>query len=187
MGHDIEQNVAREYAQAVFEAAQATGALAEIGDELHSMGQIIRTQENLRCFLVSPVIDKQDKETALVRMFQGRVNGVTLSFLRVVARRRRLGMLGEVIRQFQLLMDEHLGIERGDVVTARPLDKKEQARLNEELSRALKTKIVLSHRVDQDIVGGMVVTVGDRRYDGSVRTKLKRFAAQFTQRPVTMR
>ncbi len=187
MGHDVEQNAAREYAQAVFDAAQEKGTLAAVSDELRSVSDLLKTQERFRRFLDSPVIDKQDKEAALVRMFAGRVNEVVLSFLRVLARRRRLGLFGEVGRQFQILMDEQQGVSRGEVVTARPLEAREQTRLNEELSRALRKKIVLAHRVDEAIVGGMVVTVGDRRYDGSVRTKLKQFTAQFKQRFRTMR
>ena len=176
MASDRSQAIARVYAEALFEIAQEREQAPLVREELSNLAEVVRRSEPWRTFLETPAIRREEKAAIIEKVFRGKVSELVMDFLMVVARKNRSGLLGEMAQSFVELEDQAAGRVRGKIVTAVELDKQEQARLVEQVSRALRKTVMLQSRVDTAILGGMVLTIEDTVMDGSVRRRLSQYA-----------
>ena len=139
---------------------------------------MVRRSEPWRTFLETPAIRREGKTAIIEKVFRDKISDLVLDFLQVVARKNRLALLCEIEKSFIDLEDQAAGRVRGKIVTAIELDKKEQSRLAEQVSRALRKTVALQSMVDPKILGGMVLTIEDTVMDGSVRRRLSQYAEQ---------
>ena len=175
MASDRSQAIARVYAEALFEIAQEREQAPLVREELSNLAEVVRRSEPWRTFLETPAIRREEKAAIIEKVFRGKVSELVMDFLMVVARKNRSGLLGEMAQSFVELEDQAAGRVRGKIVTAVELDKQEQARLVEQVSRALRKTVMLQSRVDTAILGGMVLTIEDTVMDGSVRRRLSQY------------
>ncbi len=105
-----------------------------------------------------------------------RLDPVTTNFLGVLAQNRRLGQLGAIIRNFNLLAALHRGEVTAEVVSAHPLDDSQVAALKTNLKSRLGRDVAVDLSIDPAILGGLVVKIGSQMIDGSIRTKLNTLA-----------
>jgi F-type H+-transporting ATPase subunit delta len=178
LASDRSQAIARVYAEALFEIAQEREQAASVREELSNLAEVVRRSEPWRTFLETPAIRREEKAATIEKVFRGRISDLVLDFLQVVARKNRLVLLCEIEKSFIDLEDQAAGRVRGKIVTAIELDKKEQSRLAEQVSRALRKTVTLQSRVDPKILGGMVLTIEDTVMDGSVQHCLSQYAEQ---------
>jgi F-type H+-transporting ATPase subunit delta len=161
---------ARRYAQAVFEIATEKQELERWQIDLR------KTQEALEggpflAVLESPKISTGDKYR-LLEASLGDVNPLVLNLIKLLITRGGIGMVGEIISEYQRLRDEYYGIQTAAVVTAVPLDDKDREKLSTQLGAMTDKKVVLESSVDPAILGGIVARVGGKLLDGSTRSKL---------------
>jgi len=178
LASDRSQAIARVYAEALFEIAQEREQAASVRGELSNLAEVVRRNDQWRTFLETPAIRREEKGATIEKVFRGRISDLVMDFLQVVARKNRLVLLCEIETSFIDLEDEAAGRVRGKIVTAIELDKKEQVRLAEQVSRALRKTVTLQSRVDPEILGGMVLTIEDTVMDGSVQHCLRQYAEQ---------
>jgi F-type H+-transporting ATPase subunit delta len=177
------QRIARVYAEALLNAADRRGQAQEVFDELDSLvGDVFPAAPDFEAFLSSRAISREAKPAVIARAFQGRASDVFLTFLLVLNRHERLDLLRPVRIAYRDLWDERARRVRVHVKSAVPLAEDQNERLREELRRALQREPVLESRVDPDLIGGMVVQVGDYLYDGSVRSRLTEIRNQLIER-----
>ena len=165
--------VAERYAGALFDLAREQHALDFVEADLKSFRQMLDESADLRRLVMSPVFSAEDQERAVATIAErAGILGLVGNFLRLVARNRRLFALPGMIRAFLEMLAEHRGETTAQVVTARPLDPGQTQALRAALREKLGRDVILDQRVDPSLLGGLIVKVGSRMIDTSLRTKL---------------
>ncbi len=176
-------HVAAEYAEAIYDAAESTEEADRLRAELQALiEEVLDREPQFEQVLNSPLISESDKEELLRRVFEGRVSQLMLNFLLVLNRRRRLELLRAIWREFCSVYDERRRRVPVEVESAVPLDRSQLERLRELLARMVGGEPIVNWRVSPGIIGGLVIRLDDRLYDGSVRTQLDRIRTQILQR-----
>ncbi|OGN97027.1 MAG: ATP synthase F1 subunit delta [Chloroflexi bacterium RBG_13_51_18] len=160
----------RRYAQAVFEIALEKNELELWQTDLQKVVDAVSEGDFLAA-LESPRI-KFEVKSRLLKEHLESINPLALNLLLLLISRLGIGMISEIAREYHLLLNAHRGIQPADVVTAIPLDDKDEKELAEKLSALVNAKVELKSRVEPEILGGVVVRVGGKLLDGSTRSKL---------------
>jgi F-type H+-transporting ATPase subunit delta len=167
--------VADRYASALFELAEADKAVDHVAEELNSLDGMIRGSNDLQRLIRSPIISRNDQRDAMDAVLEkAEISDLTRRFVGLVARNRRLFALPEMIAAFRDILAGRRGETTAQVVSAKALSKGQLAALSEALTTAMGTKVALATSVDTELLGGLVVKVGSRMVDSSLRTKLHR-------------
>lgn len=166
--------VAGRYASALYALADEQRQTAEVAAALASIQAMIGESADLQRLVRSPVFSSAEQTKALdAIMAKAGISGIAANFVRLVAAKRRLFALSDMIRGYDKLYDLARGLTRAEVTSAAPLDDAQIAALKEQLRGSSGGKDVeLSVKVDPAIIGGLVVKLGSRMVDGSLRTKL---------------
>jgi len=166
--------VARNYAQALLLAADAHGmaAVERYGQLMEAVAGAVQADERISVALESPRVSKAVKAALLERALGDLAPPEFVRFLQAVVRRGRQGLLAEIAQQYDALVDVKLNRVHAGVTLLEEPDARLQKELIERLTRAIGKEVRAHFRADRGILGGVVVRVGDRIYDGSVRRKL---------------
>ena len=167
--------IARRYASALFNLGKQEGseALASHGAILGELGELVTEEPKFGQLLKSPAIGIEEKKSVLSAILDKMGADRTLrNFCFLLADKERLGCLREIADWYGVLLDEANGILRGEVVTAIKLTDAKRADIREKLKQKLGHEIELKFRIDPAILGGMVLSVGDRVLDSSLRAQL---------------
>ena len=166
--------MAGRYAQALFDLAKESNATDKVGTDLATFKRLIDESEDFRRFLRSPAIAADEQIRALSEILnRAGIAGAAANFLKLVASKRRLFAVEGMIRDYQTLNDAEKGVTRAEVTVAEPLRDAHLLALKDALACvAGSSDIDLAVKVDPAIIGGMVVKLGSRMIDSSLRTKL---------------
>ncbi len=170
--------LAIKYSRAMFLLAQEEGKLVEYGQELQSLAEGLESAPELKAFLESPMIPRQAKQEAAEKIFAGELSPMVMNFLRLLLDKQRVSIFGEIVRQYENFANEAQGILVADVTTARDLSDSLGERLMAKLGEVTGKKIKLRKHLDEKLLGGAVVRMGDRLLDGSLRSRMKALEAQ---------
>lgn len=177
--------VAKIYAQAVVDAAEAAGGRREVIGELAVLAREVLPQvPEAAVVFSSPKVSVEDKARIIDRLAAGRMQATTTHALHVLARHGRLGLLGAIVDAAERIADEREGRQQAVFTSAVPLDAAEQARIVGATEQALAATLVPTFVVDPAIIGGLVVRVGDTIYDQSVATGLARLGGRLKTRTI---
>lgn len=166
--------MAGRYALALFELARDGDVLDAVATDLGGFQALLDESEDLRRLIRSPVVTREDQGRALAALGErAGFHKLTSQFLGLLADHRRLYALPEMIAAYRVMLAEHQGEVGAEVASAVALSEQQMAALKEQLSVAVGQKITLSARVDPGLLGGLVVRVGSRMLDASLRTKLR--------------
>lgn len=165
--------VAERYARSLFDLASGSGAVAETERDLDRLKSLLDGSEDLRRLIASPVFSADDQLRAMEAVLdKARIGGLTGNFVRVVARNRRLFALPGMIAAFARVAADARGEVTASVVTAHALDAAQERELKAALKEVAGKNVTLDVRVDPSILGGLVVRIGSRQIDTSLKTKL---------------
>ena len=165
--------VARNYAAALADVAEREGRVETYGQLLDLVAGAVGTEPRIRHVLESPRVTKAAKKRVFEQALQGVAPMPLVRFLQAVVQRGRQGMIADISEAYQELVDRHLGRVHAGVTTAHPVDEALAATIVERLSAAVGKSVVPHFRTDATLLGGVVVRVGDRVFDGSVRRKVR--------------
>lgn len=162
------------YASALFDLATEEKATEEVGRQLASLGSAIDQSEDLKRLVRSPVYSSEHQVAALEGIAaQLGLAGITLNFLKLAAKNRRLSALPGMIKAYATILSTSKGEIAGEVTSAEPLSGAQITDLKAALKSSLGRDVALSTRVDSSILGGLIVKVGSRMMDNSLKTKLQ--------------
>jgi F-type H+-transporting ATPase subunit delta len=166
--------VARTYAEALLKAAEARGEADVVGEQFQSLGKdVFPAMPGLEAFLSSAAISRKRKDAVLTQLFDGRATPLFFDFLRLLNRKDRLGILRLIAIAYRSLRDNQANRLRVLVEAAAPLADDQTAALKATLAELTGQTPVLVVRVKPELIGGLVVHVGDKVYDTSVRSTLR--------------
>ena len=168
-----ETTIARNYAEALFELGERTNESERFGDLIEGVGGAIEADESIRVVLESPNVTKAAKQGLLARALKNRAPDSFVRFLTAVIKRGRQGIIPAIARQYLELLDVKFDRVHASVVMSRTPDKELQNAVKKSLSEVLGKEVIPHYREDPGILGGVIVRVGDRVMDGSLRRRLK--------------
>ncbi len=165
--------VARNYAEALLETAQRAGVVERCGELIDAVAGVLAADPKLRGVFESPRVPKAVKQRMVARALKRVAPPPFIRFLQAVVQRGRQGLLADMAEEYEQLVDRHLHRVHAVVSTARPVDDKLAAAIQSRLSRVFAQTVLPHYRTEPALLGGIVVRVGDRVFDGSLRRKLK--------------
>ena len=166
--------MAGRYAQALFDLAKESNATDRVAADLTTFKGMIDESDDLRRFLKSPAFSADEQVKALGALLnKAGIAGTAANFLKLVANKRRLFAVEDMIRDFHTLNDAEKGVARAEVTVAQPLKDADVLALKDALAAVAGSNGVnVSIKVDPALIGGMVVKFGSRMIDSSLKTKL---------------
>jgi len=177
--------IARNYAEALFTLAEPGGdpRLERYGELIEVLARVVDASPEVQAVLMSPKVPKAVKGQVLGQALArvGAPRELVL-YLQAVVKRGRQYLLGEIAQAYHELLDQKHNRVRAAVTVAREPDAALREALVEALSRTLGKEVVASFTVDAGVLGGTVIRVGDRVYDGSLKRRLVRLRRQLLQR-----
>jgi len=175
--------MAGRYAKALFALGEETGATDKIAADLASFQELAAQSADLQRFIKSPVISAEEQVRALNAILaQAGITSIAANFLKLVAAKRRLFAILDMIRDFNLLNDARKGITRASVTVAEPLKPEHAEALRSALSDvAGGGEVEVAIKVEPSIIGGLIVKLGSRMVDSSLKTKLNSIGARMKE------
>ncbi len=167
--------LAERYATAVFELALEAKQLDEVSGDLAGLGAMLDASGDLRRLVRSPLLSRAEQRKAMAAILErAGATDVTRRFIGLLAERRRLFVLDAVIDSFKQLLAKHRGEVRAEVTSAFELRPEQLGAIGAALKKVVGGNVALDANVDRDLIGGLVVRVGSRMVDDSLKSKLHR-------------
>lgn len=173
--------VARRYAQALYAQADQTGHVAAVDADVELMRDTLGHSPDLRRVMESPVVSREKKQAILTSLFSGKVDKQMDTFLSLLIEKDRIEDIPAIVEAYQAMRDDQQNVVVAKVRTAQALAPDESAQLQKALASQTGGNVRLETQVDADLIGGMIVRVGDTVYDGSVRHQLQTLRDRFAQ------
>jgi F-type H+-transporting ATPase subunit delta len=175
--------MAGRYALALYSLAEELGVTDKVAEDLAKFAGLIAESEDLQRFVKSPLHSAEEQLNALNAVLErAGISGVSANFLKLVAQKRRLFAIADMLDNFHKLDDHAKGRIRAEVTVAEALKDKHVAALKKALAELTGGKSVeVTTTIDPEIIGGLVVKLGSRMVDGSLRTKLNSLRARMKE------
>ncbi len=169
---------ARRYAEAAFEIGRDDRTLEAWERDLSRLRAVL-ANDDVRALAEHPAVAYADKE-AVLRRVAGDVSAEAMNLVLLMIRRGRPGAIEKMVERFGELVRRERGVALAEVRTALPLDDEQRTALTERLHELTDQQIEINEVVDESLIGGITVRIGDQLYDASVRTRLERLRARLT-------
>jgi F-type H+-transporting ATPase subunit delta len=169
--------LARTYAQSLFELAKERGGAAATEQtlgELEDILELARAEPKFGEFLASLILPAKSRSTSIQKILRGRASDLTVNFLLVLNEKDRLSHLPSIVAAFEQLVQESFGRVEVDVYTATPIDQGQLNDIRSRLQSVLKREPVMHAYVDESLLGGLRLQIGDQLIDASVATRLRK-------------
>ena len=170
--------IARRYARALYEEAQRQSITDAVDRDVELISESLENARELRTFFQSPIIARDRKEAVVRELFGQRVSESTLRFLVMLIQKKRETFFPQIVAAYRDMRDEQLGVVRAYARVASPLSVSDHQDLVAALERLTGKTVRLEIEENRDLIGGLVIRVGDTVYDGSVRNHLAKLREQ---------
>ncbi len=167
--------IARPYAKAAFEYALANSNVTDWANALDFASQVA-SNKDVAAIISNPALSSEEKGNVLLKIGEGKVSDKVENFIKLLARNHRLEALPAIKQRFEVLKAEYEKAAEVEVISASPLSDEQLARLNEKLTTKLGRKVNIETRIDESLIGGLVIRANDMVIDGSVRGKLDKLS-----------
>jgi F-type H+-transporting ATPase subunit delta len=167
------------YAKAIIENAISNGRADAVNQDMKLINETVNSNEELKLFLVSPVVKPEAKYDALSEIFASVQNDTKGLFL-LLKENKRFEILGEIAKQYNAQHDVLNGIEVAKVTTAFPITPDLEAKVLAKIKEFSNKKITLINTVDPTIIGGFILRIGDQQYNASVANRLQQLKREFS-------
>lgn len=173
--------VSKTYSEAIFNIALEEGRLSDIQNEFEFVVSIMNEYPDFYEILKTPKINATEKKTVLQEAFGEKISQTLLNFLKIIIDKKRGSDILEIKADFDDRIDRQMGIAKATVESVVPLSDEQLNILKSNLNRITGKEIRISTKINPELLGGMVVKVGDKVIDGSVKFKLEGMLESLTQ------
>src|SRR4051812_3153402 len=178
-----ESRVARPYAKSLLELAEEKGRLDEVKKDMALFVEVCEANNNFVRVMKNPIITHDKKAAILETLFKGRVSDLTMSMFKILTRKNREAFLFDIAKSFTDQFNVFRGIEIAEVTTTYPLTEDQRKTFIQLVSQADNKKVNLKENIDESIIGGFVLKVGDKQVDESIKRKLHKLKSEFKENP----
>ncbi len=180
-----ELTVAARYAKSLIDLAKEQDSVEAINTDMDLFYRTMRANPELKAVLANPIVSHFKKIKILEEIFAGKVSKTSISFFNLMVNKSRGEVLYATSQEYVNLYDEMNQIIKATVVSASPLSKANKEALIADLKKATGCTIKLEEKVDPSLIGGFVLTVGDRQIDTSIASDLKKLRKEFAQKAIS--
>jgi len=177
-----DSKLARRYGQALMDFAIEQNELDAVAADMELISETCKQSRELVVMLRSPVIKVDKKVAVLNKVFGGKIGSISLSFIGIISKRDREDVIPEIADAFINLYKEHQGIVSAEVISAVPLDVELRKTVIAFVKR-FSDKVELKEVVNDNIIGGIIIRVGDRQYDDSILKRINELKREFSKNP----
>ena len=174
-------DVVRRYAAALLEAAAESQISNQVGQDVERLAAVLRQSPELISRLSNRLLSASAQQSLLEALFAGRVEQLTLNFLRLLAERRRAALLPAVLDAFLALADAQEGKAVGQLRSAVELSAEQVEQVRQRLTAYTGKQVRLQIQVDKTLKGGLIAQVGDTVFDASLNTQLQRLCRRLVE------
>ena len=160
------------YAKAILEIADSKKVATQVSADMALITSTINTNAELNTFIQSPTINVDQKENALLEVFAN-ANAVTKSLFHLLMENKRFEILDAIALEYNKLFDIMNGVEVAKVTTAIAMDAALEAKVSAKIATFSDKKITIENTIDPSIIGGFILRIGDKQYNGSVANRLQ--------------
>ena len=178
-----EYRIASRYAKSLLDLADEQGSLEEVNKDMLMFSQLAAENRDLVLMLKSPVVSHDKKLAVLNEIFDKKVHKLTLAIFQILTKKHREAYLVAIATEFHHQYNVRKGIEEATVTTTFPLDAKLRKEFEAIVAKISGKKVELTEKVDEKIMGGFVLKIGDRQIDDSLSSKLSALRLKFSQNP----
>jgi len=170
------------YATALLTLAKERKEEKDVGEELQQLAQELDSHPYLSSFLTSPTVNLKRRQNILEKMFRGRASETFVDGLQILNRNGRLGLIRAISEQYRVLYQESLQRLEAIVQSAAPLTPKHLTRLRDEIKRRTGKDVDFVSKVNEQLIGGMILQIGDKKVDATLSRKLQKLTQALLQR-----
>ena len=174
-----ELTVASRYAKSILDLAQENNIVDEVRADMDLFLNTVKASAELEAVLANPIISHFKKVKILEELFEGKINKATLAFLKLMVNKGRGEVLYFTAGEYINLYNIKKHITKAKVTSATALSEANKKTLTEEVQKAIGGTVVLETKVDASLIGGFVLTVGDRQVDTSIAASLHKLKKEF--------
>lgn len=180
-----ETRIASRYAKSLLTLALEQGELENAYNDMKLVSETCDSSKDLSLLLQSPIV-KPDKKTEILReIFASRLSKLSLSFIDIIIRKRREKYLEAIAREFLYQYKSHKNILTAIVTSAVGLDDKIRSEIMKIIKDSANAEVELVEKADKDLIGGLILKIGDKQIDASIQRKLKELGKSFKENPYT--
>ena len=179
-----DSRVASRYVKSLLGLAVEQNVLEEVHTDMLFFAKVCQSNRDFVLMLQSPIVRHEKKKEILKKIFLGRVHALTMAIVDLLTAKNREPLLLSIATEFHNAYNEYKGIGKASVTSTIPIDEKLRGEL-EAIVRKLSDKkhVELEEKVDQDLIGGFILNVGDRQIDASIKSKLRALKIKFSENP----
>ena len=174
--------LAKTYAQALLDNVPDNERAEELAGELDEIVRLLDGIEGFDALLTRAMLTRTQRDELVERVFSGRVSELAEAFVTILGRRNRLEVIRGAAMKFRQLLNIRKGLLEVHATTSTPLDEKRHAEIARMISEQLGSEIILIAHVDPDMLGGVVVRVGDRVYNASLAASIEKLSNRLARR-----
>jgi F-type H+-transporting ATPase subunit delta len=167
------------YATAILDLAQSRNVSESVNNDMKTIGDTFASNKELNQFIQSPTISIEAKKDALLEIFAS-ANDTTKGLFHLLFQNKRFSILDTIAIEFAKLYQESIGVQVVQVTTAIPMNADLESKVLAKASTLSNKKIILHKQVDASIIGGFVLTIGDKQYNASVVNRLQQLKKQLS-------
>jgi F-type H+-transporting ATPase subunit delta len=167
------------YAKAILNLAKSSNEETAVNNDMLFIADTISENEDFAVMLKSPIVKSSDKINVLKALFKDKVNNITLGLFELLQENKRIVMLQEVAKQYAIIYDYDKHMQVAKVTTAVPLTKEVEAAVLSKIVDLTGAKANLVNEVNESILGGFILRVGDVQYDASISNYLNELKKEF--------
>lgn len=173
--------VSKRYASALFDIAFEEGSYEKVKEELDFVLACLEEEPQLYQLLKSPLITVLEKKDVVSAIFKDKLSQEVYNFLRIIIDKGRESYIEGIVKEYRTLVDTAKNKVEAVAITAIPMDKEDLLKLQVNLSMTSGKNIQLQNHVDPEIIGGVLVKIGDKVIDGTIRNRLARMEEELSQ------
>ncbi|MCB0396569.1 MAG: ATP synthase F1 subunit delta [Flavobacteriales bacterium] len=174
---------ANRYAKSLYQLSIDQGVLEEVYADMRMIGQSLHDSKDLVSLLKSPIVKTDRKWKVLETIYNGKVNKVTLAFIRLMTQNKREALLEMIGEHFVFLYKQYKGIITAEVTAAVSLDEDMKKKILSIIGKTAGSNIEIVEKTDPSLIGGFIIKFGDKQYDASVAHRLKELKKAFSENP----
>jgi len=169
------------YAKALFSLANEQDKLDQCQEDMQCIVDICSKSKELVQLLKSPIIKTDQKKVVLNKLFYDKMDGLSASFINIITKKRREPLLDGIAKSYITLYREHKNIETAHVTTVVNLDDELKKEVIDFIKKFEKKQVELTEKIDENIIGGAIIRMGDKQIDASVRTSIHKLKQTFNK------
>jgi F-type H+-transporting ATPase subunit delta len=179
----IDTKVAKRYAKSLIDLSNEQGSLDAVNNDMKLFVDTCRKNRDLELLLGNPIINSDKKLAVLQQIFSSKLGKITMAFFSIVVKKGRENYLFEIAKAFISQYKVLKGIQTAEIISAVGLDDNLRKKVYDLVRNSSNSEVELVEKVDRSLIGGFVLRIGDKQYDASVASDLRKFTQSFSSNP----